>query len=152
MTAALLIRHDPGCDYGRREHGDAAKRIADTHNLHRIAGQGLGLDNVGKVFAVALNDGTSDGVLYPDMQTAIRHQKHNAKWYAYLRVARHAMTECNAASVLKLHRDADAHGLKFTDRDDPSFGMEVIDRLTVEDHARMASAITAGTWIPGRTN
>jgi hypothetical protein len=152
MTTAALIRHDPGCDYGRRAHGDAAKRIADTHNLHRIAGSGLGLDNVGKVFAVALNDGTSDGVLYPDMKTAIRHQRHNAKWYAYLRVSRHAMTECNAASLLKLHRDADEHGLKFTDRDDPSYGMEIIDRLTAEDQHRMTSALAAGTWIPGRTS
>jgi hypothetical protein len=150
MSTDTAIRHEPGCHYGRREHGDAAKRIADTHNLHRIAGQGLGLENVGKVFAVALNDGTSDGVLYPDMQTAIRHQKHNAKWYAYLRVNRHAMTECNAASLLKLHRDADANGLKFVDRDDPSFGNEVIERLTVEDHVRMTRAIAAGTWIPGR--
>jgi len=146
----LLIRHDPACYYGRRAHGDAAKRIADTHNLHRTAGAGLGLDNVGRVFAVALNDGTSDGQLYPDMKTAIRFQRHNAKWYAYLRVSRHAMTECAAASLLKIHRDADAAGLKFVDREDPSFGAEVIDRLTVEDHQRMTRAITAKTWIPGR--
>ena len=151
MTTATAVRHEPGCDYGRRAHGDAAKRIADTHNLHRIAGSGLGLDNVGQVFAVALNDGTSDGVLYPDMKTAIRHQKHNATWYAYLRVNRQAMTECNAASLLKLHRDADEHGLKFVDRDDPSFGNEIIDRLTVEDQQRMTRALAAGTWIPGRT-
>jgi hypothetical protein len=150
--STAVITHAPGCEYGRREHGDAAKRIADTYNLHRIAGSGLGLDNVGKVFAIALNDGTSDGVLYPDMKAAIRHQKHNAKWYAYLRVGREAMTECAAASLLKLHRDADAHGLKFTDRDDPSYGMEIIPRLTVEDHYRMTRAISAGTWIPGRNS
>jgi hypothetical protein len=150
MTTALAVRHEPGCDYGRREHGDAAKRIADTYNLHRIAGSGLGLDNIGKVFAVALNDGTSDGELYPDMKTAIRFQRHNAKWYAYLRVGREAMTECNAASLLKLHRDADKHGLKFVDRDDPSYGNEIIPRLTVEDHQRMTKALAAGTWIPGR--
>ena len=112
MTTAV-ITHNPGCDYGSRAHGDAARRIADTHNLHRTAGAGLGLDNIGKVFAVALNDGTSDGVLYPDMKTAIRFQKHNAKWYAYLRVARHAMTECDAASMLQLHRDADEAGLPY---------------------------------------
>jgi hypothetical protein len=153
MTNALLIRHDPGCDFGRdvcmREH-DTCQRISDTYNLHRIAGTGLGLDNVGKVFAVALNDGTSDGQLYPDMQTAIRFQKHNAKWYAYLRVGREGMTACNAASLLRLHRDADAAGLKFTDRDDPSFGNEVIGRLTVEDNHRMLAAIANKTWITGR--
>ena len=151
MTAQPLL-HDPQCDFGRREHGDAAKRIADTHNLHRTAGTGLGLDKVGQVFAVALADGSTDGELYPDMKTAIRHQKHNATWYAYLRVNRHAMTECQAASLLRLHRDADEAGLKFVDRDDRSFGAEVIDRLTVEDQQRMTRAITAQTWIPGRTN
>jgi hypothetical protein len=154
MTTALLVRHDPGCDFGRevctREH-DTCQRISDTYNLHRIAGSGLGLDNVGKVFAVALNDGSSDGVLYPDMKTAIRFQRHNAKWYAYLRVGREAMTPCNAASLLRLHRDADEAGLKFIDRDDPSFGNELIPRLTVEDHYRMTSALAAGTFIPGRT-
>jgi hypothetical protein len=147
----VLARHDPGCRYGRGQHGDAAKRIADTHNLHRTAGSGLGLDNVGKIFACALNDGTSDGVLYPDIKTAIRHQKHNAKWYCYLRVTRDAWTECMAASLLQVHRDADDAGLKFVDRDDPSYGAEIIPRLTVEDHYRMTRALAAKTWIPGRT-
>lgn len=145
--------HDPGCGYARDfEHGDAAKRVCDTYNLHRVAGSGLGLHNVGQVFAAALADGTSDGVLYPDMKTCILHQRHNAKWYAYLRVGREAMTVCNAASLLKLHRDADAAGLKFVDRDDPSFGMELIPRLTVEDNQRMTRALAARTWIPGRTH
>ena len=151
MSTPLLIRHDPSCEYGRGAHGDAAKRIADTHNLHRTAGAGLGLENVGQVFACALSDGSSDGVLYPDMKTAIRYQRHNAKWYGYFRVARQAMTECQAASVLKIHRDADDAGLKFVDREDPMCGAEIIDRLTVEDHQRMTRAITAKTWIPGRT-
>jgi hypothetical protein len=149
MPAA--VRHNPGCHYGRREHGDAAKRIADTYMLHRTAGAGLGLDSVGKVFAVALADGTTDGVLYDTIQDAIRHQKHNARWYAYLRVGRQGMGECEAASILQIHRDADEAGLKFTDRDDPSYGMEVIPRLTVEDHFRQTQAMKARSWIPGRS-
>lgn len=151
MTTATRVRHDPGCEYGRGQHGDAAKRIADTHNLHRTAGTGLGLENVGRVFACALGDGSSDGVLYDNIKDAIRHQKHNAKWYAYFRVMRDAMTECQAASMLRLHRDADDAGLKFVDRDDPSFGAEIIERLTVEDHYRMRQALAGKTWIPGRT-
>src|SRR5579864_2590956 len=141
---AVRFRHDPGCEYGRGEaaadgngHSDAARRVADTYNLHRIAGTGLGLHNVGKVFAVALADGTSDGVLYPDIRAAIRYQRHNAKWYAYLRVGREACSVCMAASLLRLHRDADAAGLNFTDRDDASFGLELIPRVTREDNARM---------------
>lgn len=151
-----LFRHDAGCEYGRDPadsgrptgHSDAARQVANTYMLHRVANPGLG--SVGKVFAVALADGSSDMVLYDTMADCIRHQRHNAKWYAYLRVGRDEMTVCNAASVLKMHRDADAAGLKFVDRDDPSFGMELIPRLTAEDHQRMTSALAARTWIPGR--
>jgi hypothetical protein len=152
------FRHDAGCEYGRDPgdsgrpagHSDAARRVADTYMLHRVANRGLG--SVNKVFAVALSDGASDGVLYDTMADCIRHQKHNAKWYAYLRVGREDMTICAAASVLKIHRDADEAGLKFVDRDDPSFAMELIPRLTVEDNQRMTRALAARTWIPGRTH
>ena len=119
--------------------------------LHRVASRGLG--SVGKVFAVALADGSSDGTLYDTMADCIRHQRHNAKWYAYLRVGREGMTVCNAASLLKVHRDADEAGIKFVDRDDgASFGLELIGRLTAEDHQRMTRALAAKTWIPGRTH
>lgn len=154
---ARQFTHDFGCEYARDQadsgrpmgHSDAARRVADTYMLHRVASPGLG--SVNKVFAVALADGTSDMVLYDTMADCIRHQKHNAKWYAYLRVGRHEMTVCAAASVLKIHRDADNAGLKFVDRDDPSFGYELIDRLTIEDQQRMTTALAAKTWIPGRT-
>jgi hypothetical protein len=149
--------HDFGCEYARdpsyagtpSEHSDAARRVADTYMIHRIANPKLG--SVGRVFAVALADGDSDMVLYDTMADCIRHQKHNAKWYAYLRVGREDMTICAAESVLKLHRDADQAGIKFVDRDDPSFGYELIPRLAVEDQQRMTRALAAKTWIPGRT-
>lgn len=152
---AVLFRHDAGCEYGRDPgdsgrptgHSDAARRTADTYMLHRVAG---GMASVGKVFAVALGDGTGDGVLYDTMADCIRHQRHNAKWYAYFRVGREDMSVCAAAGLLKLHRDADAAGIKFVDRDDPSFGYELIPRLTQEDHQRMTRALSAQTWIPGR--
>lgn len=141
----VLIRHDPQCRWARDfDHEDAAKRVADAYNLHRVAGSGLGLDNVGKVFAARLSDGTSDGVLYPDIRTAIRWQKSNARWYAYLRIQRDAMTACNAASLLKMHRDADAAGLNFVGRhDEPQSAMELIPRLTQEDHQRQLRALSA---------
>jgi hypothetical protein len=154
MTQTAFL-HDVGCEYGRDDgdgrptgHSDAARRVSDIYMLHRVAGGLLG--TVGKVFAVALADGRSDMCLYDTMADCIRHQRHNAKWYAYLRVGREAMTICNAASVLRLHRDADATGLTFVDRDDPSFGLELIPRLCAEDHQRMTRAIAARTWIPGR--
>lgn len=135
--------HDPGCEFAdASDHSDAAKRIADAYNLHRIAGAGLGLSQVGKVFAARLSDGTSDGVLYDDIRDAIRHQKHNARWYCYLRIQRDAMTVCNAASFLKFHREADKAGLNFVGRhDEPQSAMEIIPRLTVEDHQRQRAAL-----------
>jgi hypothetical protein len=157
-VGAGQFTHDFGCEYARDPadsgrsygHSDAAKRVADTYMIHRIASPGLG--SVGKVFAVALADGSSDMTLYDTMADCIRHQRHNAKWYAYLRVGREDMTVCNAASILKVHRDADAAGLKFVDRDDPSFGYELIPRLAQEDQQRMTRALAAKTWIPGRGN
>lgn len=155
MTVAVAT-HDPGCEYGLesdgRSHSDAARRIADTYMLHRVAGQGLGLDNVNKVIACRLDDGTSDGVLYDSKRDAALHQHHNEKYFAYLRIGREGMTVCEAASLLKIHRDAFGAGLNFTDPDDGMFGAEVIPRLAAEDNARMTSALAAGTWIPGRTS
>jgi hypothetical protein len=145
VTTPVLIQHDPQCRWARDvDHSDAAKRIADIHNLHRTAGAGLGLSQVGQVFAVQLSDGTSDGVLYPDIRTAIRFQRHNARWYAYLRVDRGAMTPCNAASLLKMHREADTAGLNFVGRhDEPQSAMEIIPRLTQEDHQAQMRALSA---------
>lgn len=156
MTATKFV-HDRECEYALEAddsgrpygHSDAARRTSDIYMLHRVAGGLLG--TVGKVFAVALADGRSDMVLYDTLAECIRHQRHNAKWYAYLRVGREEMTVCNAASFLKLHADADAAGMNFLDRDDPWFGRELIPRLTAEDHQRMTRALAAKTWIPGRT-
>jgi hypothetical protein len=153
MTSPAVVSretftHDPGCRFGRdvctAEPG-TCDRIADTHNLHRIAGSGLGLHNVGKICAVALADGASDGVLYPDIREAIRFQRHNARWYAYLRIQRDKVTRCEAASFLKMHRDADRAGLNFVGRhDEPASAMEIIPRLTVEDYQRQQRALGAG--------
>lgn len=153
---AAVAQHDASCRYGREDgcgggHSDAAKRIADAYMLHRTAGAGLGLDHVGKVLAARLDDGSSDGVLYDSKRDAARHQHHNEKYFAYLRIGREGMSVCDAASLLKIHRDAFAAGLDFTDPDDGMFGAELIPRLTTEDHQQMTAALAAGTWIPGRT-
>jgi hypothetical protein len=141
--------HDWGCDWARPgtgPHSDAAKRVRDTYNLHRAAGYegaAFGLDStLNKIFAVALADGTSDGVLYDTRHDAIRHQHHNEKWYAYLRVERYVMNACQAESVLKFHREAYDKGLVFVDREDARLSsMEIIPRMTREDHQRQLAAL-----------
>jgi hypothetical protein len=152
----VLVAHDPGCGWARPGgggHTDAAKRVCDTYNLHRAAGAAFGIrSNLNKIFACALADGSSDGDLYDTRQDAIRHQHHNEKWYAYLRVERYLMTICQAESMLRWHREAYEKGLVFTDRDDRLPGtpgltaadVEVIPRLTVEDQQKQLRALLAG--------
>jgi hypothetical protein len=144
------IDHDFGCEWARPSggrHSDAAKRIRDIYNLHRAAGAAgaaFGLNStLNKIFAVALADGTSDGVLYDTRFDAIRHQHHNEKWYAYLRVERFVMSTCQADSMLKWHREAYDKGLVFVDRDDARLSsMEIIQRMTTEDHRRSLAALS----------
>jgi len=144
------VPHEHGCDWARPSggaHSDAAKRVRDTYNLHRAAGAAgaaFGLNStLNKIFAVALADGASDGVLYDTRHDAVRHQHHNEKWYAYLRVERYVMTACQAESVLKFHREAYDKGLVFVDRDDARLSsMELITRMTTEDHRRQLAALS----------
>lgn len=136
-----VFEHDPGCEWARPAtggHSDAARRVRDTYSMHQEAGKAYGtLVHLNKIFAVALSDGTGDGSLYDTRHEAIRHQHHNEKWYAYLRVERHPMSLCNAESILKMHRDAYDAGLNFADRDDAFVSAhEIIPRLTAEDHSK----------------
>lgn len=142
----MAIDHDYGCDWARPStggHTDAARRVKDTYNLHRTAGIAFGTDrNLNKIFAVALSDGTGDGVLYDTRSDAIWHQHHNEKYYAYLRIERYVMSLCDAESILKMHREAYDAGLTFIDRDDAFINShEIIPRLTAEDNSRQQRAL-----------
>jgi len=146
----VLVPHDYGCEWARPDgggHSDAARRVCDTYNLHRAAGYhgaGFGIDStLNRIFACALADGTSDGVLYDTRFDAIRHQHHNEKFYAYFRVERYVMSVCQAESVLKFHREAYDQGLVFADRDDARLSsMEIIPRMTQEHYARQLAALS----------
>ena len=137
--------HDAGCRYAREElgggHTDAAKRVSDTYNMHIAAGGRLG-----SVFAAALSDGTTDGVLYETRFDAVRHQRHNERWYCYLRLGAPVMTVCQAESVMRMQRQAARLGLP--DRDDRRGGLEVIPRLTNEGYARQLAALSGALNLP----
>jgi hypothetical protein len=64
-------------------HEDAARRAADNVNMHYRA---IGWDAVGKFCAIALNDGSSDHVLYDTKQDAVKHQHHNEQWYCFAKI------------------------------------------------------------------
>lgn len=60
---------------------DAAKRMSDTHALH------MSVDPMGHLnhyIAFKLEDGTSDGNLYPTWADARRHQKGDPDRYVYM--------------------------------------------------------------------
>lgn len=139
MTAT--VTHDVNCRRGG-PHSDAAKRVSDEYNLHRIGSGGLA---VGKWFAVALHDGASDHVLYDSKRDAIRHQKHNEQFYAYVRIVPASMSPCEAESFLATHRALYDRGLRMPDPDDVDGGREVIPRLTVEDQRASIRSIVCGT-------
>jgi len=143
MTPVLVI-HDRGCRYAREAdggHSDAAKRLSDTYCLHVAAGA-----RKGGVIAVKLSDGTSDGTVYDSRYDAVRHQHHNERWYAFLRIGAGHMTVCEAASLLMFHRQAN----RWTPAElgETSGGLEVIPRLTLEGAERQLAALTGRINMP----
>lgn len=143
MTVPTIVRHDPGCRYARPEHGghtDAARRLADWYNMHRIAGATRG------VIAVALADGNSDGTLYEDRASAVAHQHHNERWYCYVRITAPTMTICEAESVMRWQRQAAE--IAPPQLDEPGGGFEVIPRLNREDVKRQLAAMQGRVNLP----
>lgn len=145
MSSPVLVRHDPGCRYARPEHGghsDAAKRVSDHYNLHKAAGA-----LTGWWLAFALADGGHDGTAYPTKLEAVTHQHHAEWWCAFIRIGPSMMTVCEAESQLMWQRQQAR--LKLPQRDDPHGGLDVITRLTREDHARQMAALRDGTGFIG---
>lgn len=140
--------HDVNCDRARRtpfnDHSDAAKRISDTHRLHKTA---LGQLAIGRWFASALADGTTDGVLYDTKQHAIRHQHHNEVYYAFTCVSPGDVTPCEAEEWLYLYRVLYGKGIRMTDPDHVSGGPDVVQRSAVEDQRSLVRSIASGGQV-----
>lgn len=108
---------------------DAAKRASDEYTLHRLASD----DHIGKWFAVRLSDGTSDHVLYDSKSAAVRGQKHNENWYAYIQIGPWPFTPKEAQVYLTKMREAYNLGLRLADRDAPNGGLDMITRVSETD-------------------
>jgi hypothetical protein len=140
----ILVKHDAGCHYARQAdggHSDAAKRVADWYNLHRIA---LGLDAVGHWIAVLLQDGSSDGVLYDSKIDAATHQSGFEYYYAFIQIRPCQMTVCEAEAFMFMQRTLYKLGNHQADTDHPSGGRQIITRLTNEDQRSMVRALATG--------
>jgi hypothetical protein len=140
VVLTVTEEHDQGCWFARPRddngnilpHSDPAKRLSDTYMLHRIANPD---HSVGKWFAVRLNDGTGDGVLYDTRRECIRHQRHAARWCAYIRIEPCGMSVCEAETFLRSSRQAvESTGELMSDPD-----REIIPPLTSEDYLRRAA-------------
>src|SRR5581483_7729869 len=135
------MTHTINCRNQAVEHSDAAKRVSDTYQLHRLA---VPLECVGHWFAVALHDGSSDGELYPTKRACVRHQKHNEQFYAYVRMMPGTMTICDAEVFLSTYRKMYDAGLRMTDPDHSNGGIDMIPRATCEDQFSQVMSILSG--------
>jgi hypothetical protein len=136
-------QHEPWCK--RSAHSDAAKRCADNYNLHRIADE---YGSIGKWIAIALQDGSSDGVLYDDKLSAVRHQHHNEQRYAFMKISPHGMALCEAEVYLETNRRLYSRGMRMTDPDHKHGGMDLITRLNVEDQLAMMRGVVQNLKMP----
>ena len=100
----------------------------------------------GQFIALALADGSSDGVLYASRAAAVAYQRHNERRYMYLKIQPHGMSVCEAESVLHMHRAGADTGIEAPDRDAPGGGYTMIPRVTAEDYTMQVAALTRGTW------
>lgn len=130
-----------------RPHTDAAKRIYDTYSLHRMADP---TGNIGRWFAVAIADGTTDNVLYDSRGDAVRHQKHNEQYYVYVQVTPHSMALCDAEIFLSGVRKTYVARMNLIDRNHPKGGLEIIPRLTIEDQLSQNAGRPTNLIMPER--
>lgn len=128
-----------------QEDRDAAQRIADQYNLHRVADP---YGSVGKWFAARLQDGVSNGELYDTKPDAIRHQVADEKYYVYLQIVPTTMPVKDALAYLSAMRTAYERGLRHADRDAPGGGRDMIRRLTREDQHNGIRAFFHGDRKP----
>lgn len=92
---------------------DAARRCADAVNLHVVADP---FGAVGKWVAIALADGSSDGVLYDTKADAIRHQADEFHC-AYVCIPPGGMPIPDAAVYLRTMRQLYDAGYRLADPD-----------------------------------
>src|SRR5258706_576476 len=114
-----MHNHSAWCQQKALGHTDAAKRLADTYNLHRIAAPH---DSIGKWFAVALVDGRGDNTLYDSKRDCVFHQGHNEQYYAFTKIVPSTMTYCEGEVVMSVARRAYDKGLRLADPDDKHGG------------------------------
>lgn len=126
-------------------HSDPAKRLYDTYSLHRIADP---IGNLGKWFAIAISDGTTDNVIYDSRIDAIRGQRNYEYFYTYIQIVPSSMNICDAEIFLSGVRKTYDARKNLIDKDHPKGGLEIIPRLTVEDQRAQMQGIKSNLINP----
>lgn len=143
MSEYLHVPRCPGAAFG---HSDAARRVADEFNMHRVADP---YGSIRKWCAFRLEDGSTDHVLYDSKSDAIRHQHHNEQYYMFVCIAPTTMNYCDAEIMLAMHRRMYANGVRLTDPDDARGGRDVIRRAAREDmKAQLRTIRSRGVIAP----
>lgn len=145
----MTIEHQAYCRMKNLGHTDAAKRMCDIYNLHKI---GAGYAAIGKWIAIRLIDGSSDNVLYDDKLAAVTHQHHNEQWYAFIKIVPPSMFVCDAEVMLSVHRRMYDAGLRMTDPDHKHGGPDLITRVTSEDQMALMQGVATGLIMPWERN
>lgn len=143
------MTHEPHAQWCQRKfmprHSDEARRLCDTWNLHRVADPH---GSVGKWFAARLDNGTSDNVLYDTKLECVRHQRHNERYYAFIRVVPSTMIPCEAEVIIRTNRRLYANGMRMADPDHRHGGLDVVKRLTAEDMQAFAMGRVTNLRMP----
>lgn len=142
------MKHVPQCPMAAFDkHSDAAKRVCDTYNLHRLA---LGNDAIGKWFAARLIDGTTDNVVYDNKHDAVIHQGHNEQYYGFIAIGPAGANVCDMEIYLATLRKMYDAGMRLTDPNDARGGREVIKRATRKDQFAQSLGVSTNLILPGR--
>ena len=137
--------HEPWCQERFFPHEDAAKRLSDEYNTHRVAAP---YESIGKWIAVRLSDGNCDHVLYDSKRDAIRHQHHNEQYYHFQPIRPSTMDVCSAAVMIKTARSLYDKGFRLPDPDDIKGGKDLITRASAEDQIALSNGRVQNVILP----
>ena len=139
-----MVNHTGWCR--TLKHSDAAKRVSDEYNMHRIADCH---GSIGKWVAFALADGTSDHQLYDTKHSAVRHQHHNEQWYFFAQIRPVTMAVCETEAMLNMHRRMYDAGVRLIDPSHAHGGRDMINRVSREDQgAQLRTVLSGGRSAP----
>ena len=123
-----------------RELADAGKRIAGEFAMHRLADP---IGNLGKFFAVRLQDGSSNHNLYPSMDEARRDiaRGDDENRWLYIQLIPSMLSDKDAAILLKAQRKMYDAGIRVSSMN----GRVMIPRTAREDQIAQLRSVFQGT-------